>query len=132
MSKPAVENESDQRQSTAFVLPQHKVKDVVITSASPLTKFDIMPLQLPVSVKIEIFREEEFAQTNFQPLGLKDCSNLEWGEVKMTLKFADIGEGVSKHLKKSLHQSQKNGLVSGRLACSSSKTEIFKQIGIQI
>ena len=39
-----------------------------------------------------------------------------------------------KHLKKGAHQShlgrQKNGLVSGRLACTSSKTEILNKIGI--
>ena len=39
-----------------------------------------------------------------------------------------------KHLKKGDHQShlgrQKNGLVSGRLACTSSKSEILNKIGI--
>ena len=39
-----------------------------------------------------------------------------------------------KHLKKGAHQShfdrQKNGLVSGRLACTSSETEILNKIGI--
>ena len=42
-----------------------------------------------------------------------------------------------KHLKKGAHQSRpfgqtKNGLVSVRLACTSSKTEILNKIGIQI
>ena len=40
-----------------------------------------------------------------------------------------------KHLKKVLTKAiwaDKNGLVSGRLACTSSKTEIFNKIRIQI
>jgi hypothetical protein len=41
-----------------------------------------------------------------------------------------------KHLKKGAHQShlgiKKNGLVSGRLACTSSKTEILNKVGIKI
>ena len=55
MAKPDVLVESVHRKSTAFSLLQHKVKEVVIKSASPLTKFEIIPLQFPVSLMVAVF-----------------------------------------------------------------------------
>ena len=52
-------------------------------------------------------------------------------ENKITTYFKVIHPKYYKHLKKGAHQRQtKNGLVSGRLACTSSKTEMLNKIGI--
>ena len=45
IAKPVVVFESVQKKSRAFGLPQQSVKAVVNISASPLTRFEIMPKQ---------------------------------------------------------------------------------------
>ena len=49
ITNPRLCVENDQRKSTASVLLQHLVKGAVIKSASPLTRFEIIPFHCPVS-----------------------------------------------------------------------------------
>ena len=53
MTKPEVPSESVQMKSIASALPQQITKEVEIRSASPLTRFETIPLHCPVS----LFRE---------------------------------------------------------------------------